>query len=308
MSRGRMPGVGHVRRDSRPAGRGTRSGGAGRPTAARPCAAARCPSTADERLHGVVREHAAAAALARAGVQRRSAYGCSASGSPANWKAGDEVDALAGLADRCRADRSVGQDHRRARCARGCAASVPTGGLSQATTAISPAMLLAVRCTSMRLVDELATDQREAHLGGAVELAVGDAEGVGRRDQPYRQVVTGDSLATAPPGSPPPSPAHRGSTGCRPGAHYAPDRVVDLRDVLPEELRRADPLDVAAGVGRHETVCAQGLAILGFDEPARVAAEEHAPRECSLRRMQDVETARPRRADWGGSKNGVSRP
>ena len=69
------------------------------------------------------------------------------------------------------------------------AARVPTGGLSQATTAISPATPLAARCTRRCVVDELAADEREAHLRRAVELAVGDAQGERRRDQAHRQVV-----------------------------------------------------------------------------------------------------------------------
>ena len=73
------------------------------------------------------------------------------------------------------------------------AATVPTGGLSQATTATSPATLFAARCTIGDVVDQLAADQREPHLGGAVELAVRDAQGERRRDQPDRQVVLRDA-------------------------------------------------------------------------------------------------------------------
>ena len=73
------------------------------------------------------------------------------------------------------------------------AATVPTGGLSQATTATTPATLFAARWTSADVVDELAADEGEPHLGRAVELAVRHAEGEHGRDQPDRQVVLGDA-------------------------------------------------------------------------------------------------------------------
>ena len=70
------------------------------------------------------------------------------SGSPANWKPvtrsirSPVCGSMPGLIDP--SDSSTAG----ALCSR-IAASVPTGGLSQATTAISPATLLALRCRSM---------------------------------------------------------------------------------------------------------------------------------------------------------------
>ena len=81
------------------------------------------------------------------------------------------------------------------------AASVPTGGLSHATTAITPATSLALQVRVDRVVHELAADQRVAHAVGAVELAVGHAEGVRRRDQAHRRGRRVGSAPRAPPGS-----------------------------------------------------------------------------------------------------------
>ena len=46
------------------------------------------------------------------------------------------------------------------------AASVPTGGLSQATTAIGAGNAVGLQVQVEALVDELAADQGEAHGGG----------------------------------------------------------------------------------------------------------------------------------------------
>ena len=102
---------------------------------------------ADEGLHGVVGEHAAAAAEAGAGVHAMRVRS-SASGSPATWKAltrsirSPVSGSVPGWIEP--SDMMIAG----ALCS-SSAASVPTGGLSQATTAISPATALADRCTSM---------------------------------------------------------------------------------------------------------------------------------------------------------------
>ena len=66
----------------------------------------------DEGLHRVVREHAAAAALAGTGVQRH-ARPPRRIGIARDLERGDQVDALAGLGIDARLDRAVGEEDRR---------------------------------------------------------------------------------------------------------------------------------------------------------------------------------------------------
>ena len=102
------------------------------------------------------------------------------------------------------------------------AATVPTGGLSHATTATSAGDAVRRQVDVGHVVDELAPDQGEAHLRRAVELAVRDAQGERGRDQADRQVVLGDAAVAAPPGRPAPSAGRRDSTGCRRGCRSPP--------------------------------------------------------------------------------------
>src|SRR6185437_10025979 len=94
------------------------------------------------------------------------------------------------------------------------------------------------------VVDQFPPAEREPHLGGAVELAVRNAERIGGRDQAHREVLTGDALR------------HRRLNGrylrldtqialaVTQVPEHGPYRVMDLLDVLTQERRRADPLNV----------------------------------------------------------------
>ena len=96
MSRGLMPFLRHrheavdeLRRETRARRRGSSDGGA-------TMCSGSMPSTAMNDLHRVVGEHAAAAALAGAGVERH-ARAPRRVGIARDLERGDEVDALAGL-------------------------------------------------------------------------------------------------------------------------------------------------------------------------------------------------------------------
>ncbi len=102
------------------------------------------------------------------------------------------------------------------------------------------------------VVDELAPDQREAHLGRAVELAVRDAQGEGGRDQADRQVVLGDAAVEGGLDGLDLLRDAEIALAVAEVADHRPYGVVDLGDVLTEEGGRTDPLHVAPGVERDE--------------------------------------------------------
>ena len=115
------------------------------------------------------------------------------SGSPANWNAGHEVDGLAGLRVDAGLDRAVGEQHRRLVVLED-GRERADGWLVARDDGDQPCHVVGVQVHVDAVVDQLAADQRVAHAVGAVELAVGDAEGERRRDQPDGQVVAPDPL------------------------------------------------------------------------------------------------------------------
>src|SRR5205807_2832038 len=88
-------------------------------------------------------------------------------------------------------------------------------------------------------------------------------------------------------------------------ARDSPDGPVDLCYVLAEEVRGADALNVAAGVGGNEAVVAQDRAILGFALRRTRPRGAHTARAISARRRalrarsQRESRARSRRTSSG---------
>jgi hypothetical protein len=141
----------------------------------------------DEGLHGVVGEHAPAAALSGTGVERhaRARRGV---GVTRHLKRRDQVDAFAALRIGSGLDRAVGQDHGRL--------VVLEDGRERADRRLvagddgdQSLHLVRVQVGVERVVRELPADQGVPHAVGAVRLSVGHADGVGGRDQPDRQIV-----------------------------------------------------------------------------------------------------------------------
>ena len=73
------------------------------------------------------------------------------------------------------------------------AASVPTGGLSQATTAMRPATPFAARWTSATSWTSSRPIRENRICGVPLSWPSDTPEGERRRDQPDRQVVLGDA-------------------------------------------------------------------------------------------------------------------
>jgi hypothetical protein len=117
--------------------------------------------------------------------------------------------------------------------------------------------------------DQLPADQREAHAVGAVELPVGDAERVNRRDQPHGQILAPDALRQRPLDRGDLSEHAEVTLAIAEASGDPPHGRVDLRHILAEEAGGADSLDVAAGVVGGETLAAQTAAILGADRDLR---------------------------------------
>ena len=208
----------------------------------------------DERLHGVVGEHAPTAALSGAGVERhaRARRGV---GVARHLKRRDQVDAFAALRIGSGLDRAVGKDDRRL--------VVLEDGRERADRRLvarddgdESLHLVRVQVGVERVVRELAADQGIPHAVGAVQLSVGHADGVGGRDQADRQIVAADprgerclyrvdlcgdaEVALAVAKIP----------------RDGPDRLVDLERILSEKPRGADALHVASRVRRDEAVLA----------------------------------------------------
>ena len=206
----------------------------------------------NERLHGVVGEHAAAAALPGAGVQ--GVAGPHLLGLIRHLEGGHEVDGLAGLGVDPGMDGAVRQDHGR-RVVLEHGGQGPNGGLVAGHHGDEPGDGVGGQVHVGHIVDELAPDQGEAHLWRPVELPVRHPEGEGWRDQPEPEPVCGDTPVQCR--------LHRLHLGADAEIALAvaqvaddgPDRVVDLLDVLTQEVGRADPLHVAArGSGRRASV------------------------------------------------------
>ena len=203
----------------------------------------------DEGLHGVVGEHAPAAALAGAGVEGEP--GADLVVLVGHLEGRHQIDAATRLRVDPGPDGPVGEDDRGGVVLEH-GGDGPDRGLVARHHGDEPGDAVGRQVDVGDVVDELAADQGEPHLWRAVELAVRDAQGEGGRDQPDRQVVGGDAAV------------ERGLDGLHllrdaeialavaEVADHRPHGVVDLRDVLTEERGRADPLHVAPRVEGHE--------------------------------------------------------
>ena len=205
---------------------------------------------ADERLHRVVREHAAAAALARARVQREAGTDVRV-GIGRELERGHEVDGLAGHGIDPGVDRSVG-DHQRGGVVLEQGREGADGRLVAGDDRDDPRHVVGLEVRLGAVVDQLAARQRVAHPVGAVELAVGDTQGERRRDQPHGQIVGVDPLRQRS--------VHRVdlrshaqvALAVAQRADDAPHGIVHLGDVLTQEAGSPDALDVASRIPRHE--------------------------------------------------------
>ena len=174
-------------------------------------------------------------------------------------KAGDEVDPLAvcgsvpGLIDP--SDISTAG----ALCSR-IAASVPTGGLSHATTAISPAMLFAFRCRSM-LSFTSSRPINEKRIPGVPFSCPSETPIVyaGAISRTARSSLRTRSDSAALDGRDLPEYADVALAVTK-TPRNSPHGIMDLRHVLAEEARGAHQLDVPAGVRGLKAVTAHGRA------------------------------------------------
>ena len=144
---------------------------------------------ADEGLHGVVGEHAAAAADAGAGVARDQVPVLRVR-MPGGLVGADDVEGLAGPRVRPGPDGAVGHDDRRLvvfeECGQRADRRLVAGDHGDGAGKPGGLQVLAER-----IVGDLAADQRIAHLGGAVADAVGRGDGVFGLDQPVLQLALG---------------------------------------------------------------------------------------------------------------------
>ena len=146
---------------------------------------------ADERLHGVVGEHAAAAALTRTGVQRN--FGSDAFvGVGGVLECGHEIDALTSSWIVSGLDRTVRQDDRGDVVLEHCGHGAD-GGLVARHHRHEALDLVRCEVGGRSVVHQFTADQREAHLRGAVELSVGHADGERRSDETVATMFTGDT-------------------------------------------------------------------------------------------------------------------
>ena len=215
----------------------------------------------DERLHGVVGEHAAAAALSGAGVERHAACAAPGSGSPATWNAvtrsmrSPVVGSVPGLIEP--SERNTAGSSRSS-----TAASVPTGGLSHATTAIKPFTSFAFRCASIASFASSRPIREIPHAVGAVQLSVGHAEGVRGRDQADRQVVAADPRRERRLDRFDLSDDAEVALAVTEVPGHGPDRLMDLERILSEKARGADALDVASRVPGDESISGIGTSFI----------------------------------------------
>ena len=102
------------------------------------------------------------------------------------------------------------------------------------------------------VVHQLAARQRVPHPVGAVELAVGDAQGERRSDETNGEIVVVDPLGQRFVHRVDLRPHAEVALAVAERADDAPHGIVHLGDVLTQEAGGPDALDVASGISRHE--------------------------------------------------------
>ena len=175
----------------------------------------------------------------------------SGSGSAAYWNAVDEVDGLAGHRIDPGVDRAVGE-HQRGDVVLEQGGQRADGRLVARDDGDDAGHVVGLEVRLRAVVDELAARQRVPHPVGAVELAVGDAEGERRRDETNGEVVVVDPLRQRLVHRVDLRPHAEVALAVAERADDAPHGVVHLGDVLAEEASGPDALDVASGISRHE--------------------------------------------------------
>ena len=184
--------------------------------------------------------------------QACSAYRARTSASwSATWKAETRSIRAPGLGVDPGPDRAVGEDDR-GRVVLEDGGERPDRGLVARHDGDQPGHAVRRQVHVGDVVDELASDQGEAHLRRAVELAVRDPQGECGRDQPDRQVVLGDAAGQGGLDGLHLLRDAQVALAVAEVADHRPHRVVDLLDVLAEKGGRADPLHVAPRVQGHE--------------------------------------------------------
>ena len=191
------------------------------------------PQDGDEGLHGVVGEHAPAAALAGAGVEGEA--GPDLVVLVGHLERRHEIDAVTRRRVDPGPDGAVGEDDG-GRVVLEHGGDGPDGGLVAGHDGDEAGDAVRGQVDVGDIVDELAPDEGEPHLRRAVELAVRHAQGEGGRDQADRQVVRGD-----PAGQRFLDGLHllrhaEIALAVAEVADHGPHRVVDLVDVLTEEF------------------------------------------------------------------------
>ena len=202
----------------------------------------------NERLHGVVREHAPAAALARTGIQGKPGTNLFV-GIGGCLKRGDDVDRGTCRRINARPDRAVRHDHR-GRVVFQERGNGAHRGLVTRDDGDQARHPVCGQVHGSCVVHQLPADEREAHLGGAVELAVRDTEGEAWRDQAHREVLAGDAVRQCGLNGRHLRLDTQIALAVTEVPEHGPYGVMDLPDVLAQELGRADLLDVTAGVVR----------------------------------------------------------
>ena len=134
------------------------------------------------------------------------------------------------------------------------AASVPTGGLSQATTAMVPARPVALQMLAQRVVRDLAADQRVAHLARAVADAVRGGDRVLGLDEAQLELAGALADAALEAGVDRVDLRHDAQIALAValGADHADRRLVDQIRIGAERAREADGLGRAAGMAVDE--------------------------------------------------------
>ena len=114
--------------------------------------------------------------------------------------------------------------------------------------------LVRVQVRVDRVVRELAADQGIPHAVGAVQLSVGDAEGVRGRDQADRQILAADPRRKRRLYRFDLSRDTEVALAVTEVPRHGPDRLVNLERILSEKACGADALDVAPRVPGDESV------------------------------------------------------